>query len=137
VRRRNHRLDCEPLESRQLLAGFYIVNAYSGKVLDDPGASPNNFAVIDQWQLNGAGNHRWDLISVGSGYYEIRNEASGLVLDNSVSFTEGTPIDQFQGDDEALAPGKSVTVTLDFSMSGRRSRSLGKLDEDLEALLGI
>ena len=100
VRRRNPRLDCEPLESRQLLSGYYIVNAYSGKVLDDPGASPNNFAVIDQWQLNGAANQRWDLISVGNGYYQIRNEASGKVLDNSLSATEGTPIDQFQGDYE-------------------------------------
>ena len=96
ARRRNHRLDCEALESRQLLAGFYIVNVYSGKVLDDPGASPNNFAVIDQYQLNGAGNQRWDLLPVGNGNYEIRNEASGLVLDNSFSTTEGTVIDQFQ-----------------------------------------
>src|SRR5271165_1405517 len=92
VRRRNHQLNCEALESRQLLSGYYIVNEASGKVLDDPGASPNNFAVIDQWQLNGAGNQRWDLISVGNGYYQIRNEASGLVLDNSLSTTEGTPI---------------------------------------------
>ena len=42
TRRRNHRLDCEALESRQLLAGFYIVNAYSGKVLDDPGSYHHN-----------------------------------------------------------------------------------------------
>ena len=39
-------------------------------------------------------------ISVGNGYYQIRNEASGLVLDNSLSATEGTPIDQFQADYE-------------------------------------
>ena len=100
ARRRNHRLDCETLESRQLLSGYYIVNEYSGKVLDDPGASPNNGAVIDQWQLNGGANQQWDLISVGNGYYQIRNEASGKVLDNSLSATEGTPIDQFQGDYE-------------------------------------
>ncbi len=42
VRRRNHQLNCEALESRQLLSGYYIVNAASGKVLDDPGASTSN-----------------------------------------------------------------------------------------------
>ena len=65
VRRRNHRLNCEALESRQLLSGYYIINEYSGKVLDDPGASTSNGAVIDQWQLNGGTNQRWDLIPVG------------------------------------------------------------------------
>ena len=42
VRRRNHQLNCEALESRQLLSGYYIVNAASGKVLDDPGGSTSN-----------------------------------------------------------------------------------------------
>ena len=40
VRRRNHQLNCEALEGRQLLSGFYIVNAASGKVLEDPGSRP-------------------------------------------------------------------------------------------------
>jgi hypothetical protein len=95
VRRRNHQLDCEALESRQLLTGYYIVNA-DGDALDDPGASPYNFAVIDQWQLNGGANQRWDLVQQPGGDYEIRNEASGLVLDNSYSTVGGTRIDQFQ-----------------------------------------
>ena len=79
-----------------MLSGYYIVNEYSGKVLDDPGASPNNGAVIDQWQLNGGANQRWDLVPVGNGNYEIRNEASGKVLDNGLSTSEGTKIDQCQ-----------------------------------------
>ena len=50
VRRRNHQLNCEALERRQLLSfsGYYLVNAYSGKVLDDPGGSSRLDAVIDQ-----------------------------------------------------------------------------------------
>jgi hypothetical protein len=96
VRRRNHPLNCEALESRQLLAGFYIVNEASGKVLDDPGASPNNGAFIDQYQLNGGMNQRWDLIFAGGNTYFIRNEASGLVLDNGLSTIEGTKIGQWQ-----------------------------------------
>jgi hypothetical protein len=58
VRRRNHRLNCEALESRQLLSGYYIVNAASGKVLDDPGFSTSNGTPIDQWQLNGGANQQ-------------------------------------------------------------------------------
>ena len=42
VRRRNYQLNCESLESRQLLSGYYIVNASSGKVLDDPNFSTSN-----------------------------------------------------------------------------------------------
>ena len=44
VRRRNHQLNCEALESRQMLSGWtcYIVNEASGKVLDDPGGSLSN-----------------------------------------------------------------------------------------------
>ena len=96
VRRRNHRLNCEALESRQLLSGYYIVNEASGKVLDDPGASSSNGAHIDQWQLNGGTNQRWDLVPMGNGNYAIENEASHLVLDNSRSTSNGTVIDQWQ-----------------------------------------
>ena len=62
VRRRNHRLNCEALESRQLLSAYYIVNEASGKVLDDPGFSTSNGADIDQWQLNGGANQRWNVV---------------------------------------------------------------------------
>ena len=96
VRRRNHRLNCEALESRQLLSGYYIVNEASGKVLDDPGFSTSNGAVIDQWQPNGGANQRWDLVPQGNGNYAIENEASHLVLDNSLSTSNGTVIDQWQ-----------------------------------------
>ncbi len=96
VRRRNHQLNCEALESRQLLSGYYIVNEASGKVLDDPGLSANNGAIIDQWQINGGANQRWDLVPVGNGNYAIENEASHLVLDNSRSTSNGTVIDQWQ-----------------------------------------
>jgi hypothetical protein len=96
MRRRNHPLNCEALEGRQLLSGYYIVNASSGKVLDDPGGSTSNGAVIDQWQLNGGANQRWNLIPVGNGDFMIQNLASQLVLDNSLSTSNGTVIDQWQ-----------------------------------------
>ena len=62
---------------------------------------------------------------------------TGVTLANATGTYEGGPYRDVLAALQPLAPGKSVTVTLDFSMSGRRSPSLSKLDEDLEALLGI
>ena len=62
VRKRNYQLNCEVLGSRQLLSGFYILNAASGKVLDDPNFSTSNGAQIIQFQLNGGLNQQWKLL---------------------------------------------------------------------------
>ena len=62
---------------------------------------------------------------------------SGVTLANATGSYEGGSYRDVLAALQPLAPGKSVTVTLDFSMSGRRSPRLSKLDEDLEALLGI
>ena len=97
-RRRNHQLNCEVLESRQLLSGFYIVNVASGKVLDDPNFSKSNGAVIQQYQLNGGANQRWDLVPLEDGYDEVVNEYSGKVLtDPDFSTSNGTTIIQLHG----------------------------------------
>jgi hypothetical protein len=64
VRQRKYQLNCEALESRQLLSGFYIVNAASGKVLDDPNFSTANGTHIQQFQLNGGLNQQWRLVPV-------------------------------------------------------------------------
>ena len=79
-----------------MLSGYYLINVASGKVLDDPGGSTSNGAQIDQWQLGGGANQRWDLVAVGNGNVYIQNEASHLVLDNSLSTSNGTNIDQWQ-----------------------------------------
>jgi Ricin-type beta-trefoil lectin domain-like len=80
VRRRNYPLNCEALDSRQLLSGYYIVNAASGKVLDDPNFSLTNGAVIKQWQLNGGLNRRWNFSRLSNGNYAITNQTSQLAL---------------------------------------------------------
>ncbi len=95
VRRRNHRLNCEALEGRQLLSGYYIVNAAGGKVLDNS-LSTSNGTVINQWQLYGGTNQRWNFIPAVNGDFKIQNVASQLVLDNSFSTSNGTVIDQWQ-----------------------------------------
>jgi Calpain family cysteine protease/Ricin-type beta-trefoil lectin domain-like len=97
VRRRNHRLNCETLESRQLLSGYYIVNASSGKVLDDPAFSTSNGAIIQQYQPNGGANQRWNLVALADGNYEVFNAYSGKVLDDpAFSTSNGTLIQQYQ-----------------------------------------
>ncbi len=94
VRRRNHRLNCEALEGRQLLSGYYLVNAASGKVLDDPNFSTTNGAAIDQWQLNGGANQQWNLVA-GKYGIEVKNAFSGKLLDDpGSSKSSGTPIIQ-------------------------------------------
>ena len=62
---------------------------------------------------------------------------TGVTLANATGTYEGGSYRDVLAALQPLAPGKSVTVTLDFSVSGRRSPSLTNLDEDLEALLGI
>ena len=94
VRRRNHRLNCEALESRQLLSAYYIVNEASGKVLDDPGFSTSNGAVIDQWQLNGGANQQWNLVPLPDGNQKIVNVPSGMVLANSNHSTSNGTTDR-------------------------------------------
>ena len=97
ARRRNYQMNCEALESRQPLSGFYIVNAASGKVLDDPNFSTSNGAQIQQFQLNGGANQRWNLVRLGNGNFEVSNAFSGTVLtDPNFSTSNGTLIIQFQ-----------------------------------------
>ena len=62
---------------------------------------------------------------------------TGVTLANATGTYEGGSYRDVLAADQPLSPGKSVTVTLDFSMNGRRSPGLSKLHEDLEALLGI
>jgi hypothetical protein len=61
MHQRKYRPDCEGLEGRQLLSAYYIVNSSSGKVLDDPGFSTSNGAIIQQYQWNGGANQQWKL----------------------------------------------------------------------------
>jgi hypothetical protein len=93
---RGFRPGCEGLEGRQLLSA-YFVNAYSGKVLDDPGFSTSNQTRIQQYQFNGGTNQQWDVIPLSNGKYEIANKYSGKALeDPGFSTSNQTPIQQNQ-----------------------------------------
>ena len=93
VSRRNHRLNCEALESRQMLSAYYIVNWDSGKVLDNS-LSTIGGTVIDQRQLYGGANQQWNLIPQADGADLIQNAQSGMYLDNGFSVSNFAQIVQ-------------------------------------------
>ncbi|GAA4628147.1 hypothetical protein GCM10023196_043340 [Actinoallomurus vinaceus] len=66
-----------------LLTGpFKLVNRNSGKVLDDPGGSPNAGTALDQWSDTNSSNQWWKLVPAAtSGYYRLVNIKSGLCAD--------------------------------------------------------
>ena len=79
---------------------FNIIDANSGKALDDTNGSTSNGTVMQQWTISGVGNsnQQWTITSVGGGYYSITNRTSGLVLDlTNGSTADGTPIQQWAG----------------------------------------
>ncbi len=78
----------------------YVVNAYSGDVLDDPNSSTSNGTPMDQWPINYGTNQQWTLVPLDGGNYEIVNQASGLVLgDPGYSTSYPTGIIQWQLND--------------------------------------
>ena len=77
----------------------YVVNAYSGKVLDDTNFSTSNGNQIQQWQAAGGTNQQWTFISLADGNDLIVNAYSGKVLDDTnFSTSNGTLIQQWQAD---------------------------------------
>ena len=97
ARRRHQRLNCEALESRQMLSGFYILNMESGLALDDTNFSTSNGNIMQQWQPTGGTNQQWNLVSLPDGNDEIVNTYSGKVLDDTNwSTSNGTQIQQWQ-----------------------------------------
>ena len=60
---------------------YKITNKVSGQVLDVEGISLSNFARIFQWTFNGGANQQWNLTKLANGFFEIKNRASGKLLD--------------------------------------------------------
>ena len=116
ARRRNQRLNCEALEGRQMLSGFYIVNMESGLALDDTNSSTSNGNLIQQWQPTGGLDQQWNLVSLPDGNDEIVNASSGKVLDDTNwSTSNGTPIQQWQAT-------RRAQPAMEDRLAGRRQR---------------
>ncbi|MGR3867100.1 RICIN domain-containing protein [Streptomyces graminifolii] len=57
-----------------------ILNKHSGKVLAVDGMSTANSARVVQFDNTGTGDHAWQLVDRGDGWYLVRNGQSGKVL---------------------------------------------------------
>lgn len=73
--------------------GFYTIrNGLSGLYLTGPGSSKSLGTRLEQQTRNGSDAQLWSLAVSGSGYV-IRNQASGLVIDDTgFGFNRGTPM---------------------------------------------
>jgi hypothetical protein len=118
---RGFRPACEGLESRQLLSTNYLVNAFSGKVADDPGFSKVNGTQIIEYQPNGGSNQQWNIIKVihlnqkGSVTYEIQNAYSGQYLQASGAKVVQNPKDWKSDQEWVFMPVGSQDLIMNTS----------------------
>jgi hypothetical protein len=75
---------------------YTIRSAQSGLCLDIPTSSTTNGVQLQQWQCNGTNAQRFDIISVGGGYFRIINVNSRKALDvRDASQNNGAAIQQW------------------------------------------
>jgi glucosylceramidase len=62
---------------------FNLINANSGKALDNPAGSTTDGTQMQQFTISGTGNsnQQWQITSAGGGWYTITNRTSGKGLD--------------------------------------------------------
>jgi hypothetical protein len=80
---------------------YKIVNKYTGKSLDVYGANSANHTQILQWSYHGGSNQQWRVISNGDGTFDIKNRATGKLLDiqqSGNSCINGLKTEQYQDD---------------------------------------
>ena len=82
------------------VAGYVsIVNVNSGKCLDVKDASTASGATIIQYTCHNGTNQQWNLVSIGTGYYQLTVSHSGMCLHvQGDSYTEGTQLEQYACD---------------------------------------
>jgi Ricin-type beta-trefoil lectin domain-like/FG-GAP-like repeat len=101
-----------------------IFNIFSGKVLDNTGASSANGNPIQQWTYTGTSNQQWLIEPVGLGYYQFINAGSGKALsDPGNSLSNGTGIQQSDyvgGDNQKwlIVPTSAGYVSILNKLSG-------------------
>jgi hypothetical protein len=113
---------CEGLEGRQLLSANYLVNSWSGKVVDDPRFSKANGTQMIEYQPNGGTNQQWVFVRQihlgkgGSGTtYEIRNVYSGKFLQASGTKVIQNNIDYSKDQQWVLIPWQGRDLIMNAS----------------------
>ncbi|MBP1963384.1 RICIN domain-containing protein [Paenibacillus aceris] len=76
--------------------GYYkFTNALSGKVMAVQSAVLTDGGLILQWSFGSSGNDLWQIVDAGTGFYELINKKSGLVLNVPGNSTDnGTQLEQ-------------------------------------------
>ena len=65
------------------VGGYYrIKNLHAAKCLDNLNGSAALNADVGLWSCNGGTAQDWSIVDQGSGWFSLRNRASGLCLDN-------------------------------------------------------
>jgi Ricin-type beta-trefoil lectin domain-like/HYR domain/Secretion system C-terminal sorting domain len=80
---------------------YKIINKYTGKSLDVYGSNSANYTSIIQWSYHGGANQQWRVINNGDGTYDIKNRATGKLLDIQQSggnCANGIKTEQYQDD---------------------------------------
>jgi hypothetical protein len=79
---------------------YHLVNARTGKALDNTDGTSTNGRQMQQWTLfTGAPNQIWCFQSVGAGQYSIKNARSGFLLDvREGASADGVAIQQWNAD---------------------------------------
>ncbi len=74
---------------------YVLVDANSGKALDDPSFSKTNGTVIEIYTINKGSNQQWTVNNLGNNVITLTNKASGQALDVAgASTANSAPIDQ-------------------------------------------
>jgi fibronectin type 3 domain-containing protein len=84
----------------QLIANgtYALTNVASQLLLDCPGGAPTNGLQIDQASPPSGVNSQWIFTYTGSGYYTVKNVASGLYLTSSTTQGAGSALVQQPAD---------------------------------------
>ncbi|WP_238013793.1 chitosanase [Dactylosporangium sp. AC04546] len=91
---------------------FHLINAQSGKALDNPDGTWTNGVQMQQWEYFwGNYNQSWCFTAVDRGHYSISNLANYYLLDvHDGGGADGTPIQQWGAD--PAAPNSNQTWRL-------------------------
>jgi chitinase len=75
---------------------YSLVSAYSGKCVDVAAASLADGANIQQYQCNGTGAQKFDVLALGDGSYRLLNVTSGKAVDVAgASLADGANVQQW------------------------------------------
>ncbi len=75
---------------------YTLIDANSGKALDDPGSSTKNSTIMQIYTVNHGSNQQWTVNNLGNNIITLTNKASGQLLDVvGASKANSAQVDQY------------------------------------------